>query len=529
MGIGSRSRVLRVVPTPMLLRLALLAVALWGCGSSGPRAPFDGGADQGQDLGTAELPPPNRCGNTLLDDDEACDDGDQLAGDGCAEDCALEEGWECPVPGLACVPAACGDGIRARSGSFGEGCDDGGTESGDGCSPTCEVEPGWVCDGFGTCRLTTCGDGVREGSESCDDGNDDPFDGCGGCLVLPVCRDGACPAECGDGLVFPGEPCDDGNLRDGDGCSSSCTLEAGWACEALAEEVGEELAVRAVFRDFILNPARGAEAFGHPDFTDTLATVGISRGMVAERLGEDGLPVYTGRCTKGSAHPDACQAVGATRSHSPGEELFRQWYARRDPAIEIPRELLFRESRVRPGPFTFARPSGGFFPVDDQSWFATTDAPSTPGRRRPHPLCSPSAARYWFTFEGGETLTFGGDDDVWVFVGSALALDLGGLHPRLEATITLGADGVATCRGACVEERRDLGLVPGQLYEIALFHAERRGCESNFRIDLDGFDRIRSACAEVCGDGILTPGEQCDDGNDVDTDGCANDCTFNII
>ena len=49
------------------------------------------------------------------------------------------------------------------------------------------------------------------------------------------------------------------------------------------------------------------------------------------------------------------------------------------------------------------------------------------------------------------------------------------------------------------------------------------------RIDLDGFDRIRSACAEVCGDGILTPGEQCDDGNDVDTDGCANDCTFNII
>ncbi|MCA9716681.1 MAG: choice-of-anchor L domain-containing protein [Myxococcales bacterium] len=31
----------------------------------------------------------------------------------------------------------------------------------------------------------------------------------------------------------------------------------------------------------------------------------------------------------------------------------------------------------------------------------------------------------------------------------------------------------------------------------------------------------------VCGDGNLDPGEQCDDGNDIDDDMCANDCTAN--
>ena len=30
----------------------------------------------------------------------------------------------------------------------------------------------------------------------------------------------------------------------------------------------------------------------------------------------------------------------------------------------------------------------------------------------------------------------------------------------------------------------------------------------------------------ICGDGILDVGEACDDGNDIDDDGCANDCTL---
>ena len=35
-----------------------------------------------------------------------------------------------------------------------------------------------------------------------------------------------------------------------------------------------------------------------------------------------------------------------------------------------------------------------------------------------------------------------------------------------------------------------------------------------------------SVITPECGDGILDPGEQCDDGNNVDGDGCQADCTF---
>src|SRR5512140_3979679 len=33
------------------------------------------------------------------------------------------------------------------------------------------------------------------------------------------------------------------------------------------------------------------------------------------------------------------------------------------------------------------------------------------------------------------------------------------------------------------------------------------------------------ACQPVCGNGRLDPGEQCDDGNNLNADGCESDCT----
>jgi cysteine-rich repeat protein len=82
------------------------------------------------------------CGNGVVDAGEACDDGNNVAGDGCSADCLTTE-------------SQCGNGEL----DAGEACDDGNNVDGDGCSADClTVE-------------TPCGNGVIEVGEECD-GND---------------------------------------------------------------------------------------------------------------------------------------------------------------------------------------------------------------------------------------------------------------------------------------------------------------------------------------------------------------------
>ena len=64
-----------------------------------------------------------------------------------------------------------------------EECDDGNINPGDGCSATCTVEPGYTCIGFpSTCSsVQVCPNGVVESGEACDDNNGVDDDGCTSC------------------------------------------------------------------------------------------------------------------------------------------------------------------------------------------------------------------------------------------------------------------------------------------------------------------------------------------------------------
>jgi fibro-slime domain-containing protein len=205
------------------------------------------------------------CGDGEIAGAETCDDQNDDAGDGCSDECVVEDGWICPVEGAACIAAECGDGIIAGD----EECedDDDPPADGDGCSTTCQLEPGFKCDEPGEpCVPTVCGDGIPEGSEQCDDGNNDLGDGCGvDCKSEPVCDEiGPCTTVCGDGIKLPGgtEECEDGNTEAGDGCSPECEVEDGYDCTDVVV-VPDPFQLPIILRDF---------AASHPDFEDFLGS-----------------------------------------------------------------------------------------------------------------------------------------------------------------------------------------------------------------------------------------------------------------
>jgi hypothetical protein len=172
-------------------------------------------------------------------------------------------------------------------------------------------------------------------------------------------------------------------------------------------------------------------------------------------------------------------------------------------------------------------------------------------------------ARYYFVYDGtnGISLSFYGDDDLYIFINGQLVLDLGGVHQQLPGKVTvMGSPGDATfTAGGCLDPATGnqtgaslgstgcqvtnngkkspaaatpddfkagtvkLGLTTGKIYEIAIFGADRHPPESNYQLTLNGFTTQKSACTPHCGDGIATNGEQCDCGDGSQSnlpDGC---------
>jgi fibro-slime domain-containing protein len=510
--------------------------------------PTEGGNDCGDACAEIVV-----CGDGALSPSaEECDDKNTTAGDGCSATCTVEPGYVCPVPGGMCRAAACGDGILAGR----ELCDDGNTTNGDGCSDACTYEKNYDCPTPGqACVPTVCGDGKVQGSEGCDDGNHYLGDGCSiDCEKEPKCAPPEpCTSECGDGMKLGDEACDDGNARDGDGCSADCKVEPGWTC---SEAPGDgDLVIPIVYRDFKAYQDGGHVAFqwSSDDPIDRTpkediwvrTTLGTKDDTTPEGMSLLGRPVFkwyascdgTGckdivpvdpvKQPAGTAGAAQCNSV---KGAATGTRLiktdnrnvyfcgygdrdfnsFSQWY------LDVPnvnQTVLSTLTLTKGAAGVYSYDNTKFFPLDGMGFgnYASSG----------HNFHFTSEVRYWFEYHADKnaTLTFNGDDDVWVFVNGKLTVDISGTHGRTEDSVTVNA-------ASKDMDGNLLNLQEGKIYEIVVFQAERNTSASTYGLSLDDFELTKSTCKSMCGDGIVTPDEACDDGkNDGSYGGCNPDCS----
>lgn len=106
--------------------------------------------------------------------------------------CTQNGGTVCDGNGACVSNAACGDGLVQGP----EACDDANQINGDGCSATCTVEPGYSCAGSpSVCTTGNCMDGIKNGTETGVDCGGGSCPACGigqGCNMASECLSGVC-------------------------------------------------------------------------------------------------------------------------------------------------------------------------------------------------------------------------------------------------------------------------------------------------------------------------------------------------
>ena len=440
-----------------------------------------------------------RCGDSVRNGPEECDDGNTSNTDACLNTCVnarcgdtyVQSGVEMCDDGnmvttdacIMCVNARCGDGY-VQSGV--EMCDDGNMSNTDAC--------------VAMCRAAVCGDGyIRTGVETCDDGNTVNGDSCPSTCVAGVCGDGnldageecddgnaiatdgciSCRfARCGDGFVRAGvEACDDGNMVETDACLNSCT----------AARCGDG------------RVWAGMEAC---DDGNTSSSDACLNTCVAASCGDGYVQSGVEMCDDGNtSSTDACimcvpARCGDGHTQSGVEQCDDGNVVECDSCLNTCRNATCGDGRV-------------------QSGVEACDDANTSNDDACLNTCRAASCGDGFVQSGVEACDDGNMANTDGCVGACQLASCGDGYVRtgVEDCDDGNASNTDAC-AMCLPARCGDGYV----------QAGVEGCDDGNRVDTDACPN--SCMLPGCGDGIMQAGEACDDGNASNEDGCLVGCTL---
>ncbi|HET7544769.1 MAG TPA: DUF4215 domain-containing protein [Polyangiaceae bacterium] len=509
-----------------------------------------------------------KCGNGVVEGAESCDDGNTTPFDGCSALCLREPNCS----GDSCT-SGCGDGLLIN-----EECDDGNTIDGDGCSSKCKTETGFTCKQQPQCEKINGACVLRVPAIFRDFSDNDPDFGwpsdndttCGipedKPIVPGIAKDrldadgrpvlGTAPKEAciestqsfarwfrdntgtvkviGDIVLFDNgmggyvnrfdknggklvtyqaPATGQGNEQQVPNATSATTCQPGCAsrvrsslqCDNVCRPDHDKVRQAGDTLTQLQNQLMQLQNAATPDAT---AIAAAEDKITAQQTTIDTLTTAATKCdtdcqTNFDGQVDKCVADCKPCSYNPAH------FCTGGKKVEYDGTPLFFPVDSVMG----ATRDADFAKLPKQYGYNGWPSEQTyfPGATK-HNFSFTSEVQYWFRYEQGTSarLDFSGDDDVWVFVNGHLAVDLGGIHVPMDGSVTINAQSAAKFE-----------LKAGNVYKIVVFQAERKRYGSTFKLTLSGFEATPSDCSAVCGDGILSFGEECDDGKN---DGGYGEC-----